>query len=555
MKNNRYDDYEDEIDRMRARSSRRKSGRTYNSRDVARKPERTVHKSRHRKKKKPVLLLLVLALLVFAGTYLYRGLRSTGYWTVAVFGVDSRDGKLGKGALSDVEMLCSINRKTGEIRIVSVFRDSYLRIDQKEEYNKINQAYALGGHKQAVAALEDNLDLAIDDYATFNWKAVVDAINVLGGVDLEITDKEFDYINSFITETVESTGVGSYHLEHSGMNHLDGVQAVAYARLRLMDTDFNRTQRQRKVLGLAMEKAKAADSATLKALVAVVFPQVSTSIGMDDLLGMAKNAKKYYIGQTSGFPFAHAEAMVGKKDCVIPATLESNVVQLHGFLYDDTQYQVSGKVREISRHIADVSGVGEPGKDTESGKNVGAQGSGSGSAAQQPPAQTEAQPQPTEAASAEDATESFTETPSESSQEPDPSQDQNPEGDGLDSGDTDGTVEETTAEEEEPAGPGSHPSGGQGSGNQPSDGQCSGNQPSGGQGSSSQPPSGGQGPGNQPSGGQDSNSQPGDRQPVGSLEAPGQNTESPSQSGPGSPGTPQGSGLDSGNGAVAGPGM
>ena len=384
---------------------------------------------------------------------------------------------------------------------------------------------------------------------------MVDAINVLGGVDLEITDKEFDYINSFITETVESTGVGSYHLEHSGMNHLDGVQAVAYARLRLMDTDFNRTQRQRKILGLAMEKAKAADAATLKALVAVVFPQVSTSIGMDDLLGMAKNAKKYYIGQTSGFPFAHAEAMVGKKDCVIPATLESNVVQLHGFLYDDTQYQVSGKVREISRHIADVSGVGEPGKDTESGKNVGAQGSGSGSAAQQPPAQTEAQPQPTEAASAEDATESFTETPSESSQEPDPSQDQNPEGDGLDSGDTDGTVEETTAEEEEPAGPGSHPSGGQGSGNQPSDGQGSGNQPSGGQGSGSQPPSVGHGTGNQPSGGQDSNSQPSDRQPVGSLEAPGQNTESPSQSGPGSPGTPQGSGLDSGNGAVAGPGM
>ncbi len=302
MKNNRYDDYEDEIDRMRARSSRRKSGRTYNSRDVARKPERTVHKSRHRKKKKPVLLLLVLALLVFAGTYLHRGLRSTGYWTVAVFGVDSRDGKLGKGALSDVEMLCSINRKTGEIRIVSVFRDSYLRIDQKEEYNKINQAYALGGHKQAVAALEDNLDLAIDDYATFNWKAVVDAINVLGGVDLEITDKEFDYINSFITETVESTGVGSYHLEHSGMNHLDGVQAVAYARLRLMDTDFNRTQRQRKVLGLAMEKAKAADSATLKALVAVVFPQVSTSIGMDDLLGMAKNAKNIISARPPASP-------------------------------------------------------------------------------------------------------------------------------------------------------------------------------------------------------------------------------------------------------------
>ena len=127
-------------------------------------------------------------------------------------------------------MLASINKKTGEIRLVSVFRDSYLHISEKEnDYDKINEAYFLGGHEQAVQALERNLNLHIDDYATFNWKAVVDAINVLGGVDIEISDKEFAYINSFITETVNSTGVGSYQLEHSGMNHLDGVQAVEKA--------------------------------------------------------------------------------------------------------------------------------------------------------------------------------------------------------------------------------------------------------------------------------------------------------------------------------------
>ncbi|MEI3167569.1 MAG: LCP family protein [Lachnospiraceae bacterium] len=201
--------------------------------------------------------ILILVVCLFAGIFLYRHFRASGYWTIAVFGVDSRDGNLGKGALSDVEMLASINKKTGEIRLVSVFRDSYLRISEKEnDYDKINEAYFLGGHEQAVKALERNLNLHIDDYATFNWKAVVDAINVLGGVDIEISDKEFAYINSFITETVNSTGVGSYQLEHSGMNHLDGVQAVAYARLRLMDTDFNRTERQRKVLGQAMEKAK-----------------------------------------------------------------------------------------------------------------------------------------------------------------------------------------------------------------------------------------------------------------------------------------------------------
>ena len=135
--------------------------------------------------------------------------------------------------------------------------------------------------------------MKIDDYATFNWKAVADVINILGGIDLEITDSEFAYINSFITETVNSTGIGSYQLKSAGMNHLDGVQAVAYARLRLMDTDYNRTARQRKVISLAVDKAKQADFGVLNNILVTVLPQLSTSIGFDDLLPLAKNLNKY----------------------------------------------------------------------------------------------------------------------------------------------------------------------------------------------------------------------------------------------------------------------
>ena len=333
--------------------------------------------ARHRRRKRKgngILTIFLICLLLFLGYHGVSWFRGGGYWTIAVFGVDSRDGNLGKGALSDVEMLCSINKKTGEIRLASVFRDSYLRIDSDSDYDKINEAYFKGGHEQAVSALESNLDLHIDDYATFNWKAVVDGINILGGVDLEITDKEFAYINSFITETVNSTGIGSVQLEHSGMNHLDGVQAVAYARLRLMDTDFNRTERQRKVLGLAMEKAKHADAKTLKNLAAAIYPEISTSIGLNDLLTLARSARKYYIGQTSGFPFSHQEMKIGKKACVIPTTLASNVVQLHAFLYDDENFAPSSTVQAISDHIAEKTGLGQPGKDTESGRNIGAQG-------------------------------------------------------------------------------------------------------------------------------------------------------------------------------------
>ena len=129
--------------------------------------------------------------------------------------------------MSDVIIICNINQETGEIKLVSLFRDTYLNVDDKNGYNKINQAYFRGGPKQAVEALNRNLDLEIDDYATFNWKAVADAINILGGVDVELSKAEFYYINAYITETVNSTGVGSYQLKSAGPNHLDGIQAVA----------------------------------------------------------------------------------------------------------------------------------------------------------------------------------------------------------------------------------------------------------------------------------------------------------------------------------------
>ncbi len=399
--------------------------------------------TRKKRRKTGFLKIFCLAAAVIAGVWAFHWFRDDGYWTIAVFGVDSRDGNTGKGALSDVEMLCSIHRKTGEIRLLSVFRDTYLRIDQKEDFDKINEAYFLGGPEQAIKALEDNLDLQIDDYATFNWKAVVDAINVLGGVDIDITDKEFAYINSFITETVNSTGIGSYQLEHSGMNHLDGVQAVAYARLRLMDTDFNRTERQRKVLGQAMEKAKNSDLKTLTTLIGTVYPQTKTSIGVDNLAGMAKNAKKYYISQTSGFPFSHQEIKIGKKACVVPTTLESNVIQLHNFLYNTENYVPSENLKSISTHIIEASGLGEPGKDIESGKNVGAEGNNGGGQTQagssqqntsESPKPTAQETQPTETeseSSVENTEESTSET--EETIQPIESYENNEEGSGSES--------------------------------------------------------------------------------------------------------------------------
>lgn len=296
-----------------------------------------------------------------------------GYWTIAIFGVDARDNAIEKSTNSDVIILCNINRDTGEIKLVSVYRDSYLNINDSGSYAKINQAYFVGGPKQAVEALNRNLDLQIQDYMTFNWKAVANAIDVLGGVDIELSKAEFYYINSFITETVKATGIGSHQLTHAGMNHLDGVQAVAYGRLRLMDTDYARTERQRKIIAQAFEKAKKADFQTLYVLIGTVFPQVSTSIWVDDLVSNAKNISKFHLGETTGFPQARGDANMGKKGAVVvPATLESNVIELHRFLFGDEAYTPSETVKKISAKISSDTGI------YKEGQFVGSVGTGGG---------------------------------------------------------------------------------------------------------------------------------------------------------------------------------
>lgn len=276
-----------------------------------------------------------------------------GYWTIAIFGTDSRQGSIDKGNNADVQLLCSINRATGDIQLVSVYRDTYLLIDPaKGNYNKLAQSYFLQGPAGNISTLNRNLDLNVDDFIAFNWKSVVDTINLLGGVDIQLTKAEFYYINAFITETVAATGVPSSHLEESGMQHLDGVQAVAYMRLRMMDTDFARTERQRTVITQMFEKAREADVVTLARILDAVLPQVNTTIDQKGLLDIASNIRHYNITGTSAFPTSHTDAPMGQKgDVVIPNTLETNVEELHHFLYGDDSYTCSSQVMDISREI------------------------------------------------------------------------------------------------------------------------------------------------------------------------------------------------------------
>lgn len=287
------------------------------------------------------------------------------YTNIALFGIDSRDESLGDGNRSDTIIVASINNKTKEIKMVSVYRDTYLFIPKEDStYDKANLGYFYGGPELAINELNRNLDLDITDYVAVNFSALIDTIDAFGGIDLEITEKECFYINGYMTETAEITGKEKVELYESGLVHLNGMQATAFCRIRYVPTvngtndDYGRTERQRTVLSKIAEKAKKADLITLNKVMDTVLPNVSTSLTAKEILRLLSGIAKYELVDNAGFPFEKVGTGMGSKgDCVVPVDLKYNVKELHRFLFGMEDYTVSETVQEISDRIVEVSGL------------------------------------------------------------------------------------------------------------------------------------------------------------------------------------------------------
>ncbi len=280
---------------------------------------------------------------------------SKGYHNIALFGVDARDGQLGRGTRSDTIIIASINLDTQEIKLVSVFRDTYLNLSN-DSYNKCNAAYAQGGPEQAISMLNMNLDLDITDYVTVGFGGLIDSIDALGGIEMEIQDAEISHLNNYQLTMAEELGVDYTPVEHSGKQLLNGMQATAYCRIRYTKgDDFRRAERQRDVLTAMVEKAKEASVSSLKEMVTAILPEVETSLGVNDIVSVLGTVAGYNVVASDGFPFEDGRvgATVGSKgSCVIPVDLTDNVTALHELLYPGTEYQPSQQVHSISLEIA-----------------------------------------------------------------------------------------------------------------------------------------------------------------------------------------------------------
>ena len=277
-----------------------------------------------------------------------------GYRNIALFGVDSTTGALTKNTRSDTIMIASINQDTGECKLVSVYRDTYLNLGN-DSYNKCNAAYAKGGPEQAINMLNMNLDMNITDFVTVGFAGLADTIDALGGVYIDVDDAEINHLNNYQLCIADDLKRSYTPVTSTGYQLLDGLQATGYCRIRYTaGDDFKRAERQREVLSAVADQAKKASLAKLTETANAVFSEVYTSLDLSEIIDMLGNVSNYYISDTAGFPQEtdRATGTIGSKgSCVVPTSLEENVKWLHQFLFDDVNYEPSETVKECSDEI------------------------------------------------------------------------------------------------------------------------------------------------------------------------------------------------------------
>lgn len=277
------------------------------------------------------------------------------YRNIAIFGVDSRSDDYGVGNRSDCIIIASINNSTGEIKLISVYRDTYVNI-KGHGLDKITHAYSYGEAPLAINTLNKNLDLNIKEFVTVNFDSVAKAVDQLGGVKINITSEETKYINPYIDETSRVTGKTSSHITQAGTYNLDGVQAVAYSRIRYTaGGDYKRTERMRTVIEAMFTKLKTKNVAEINSFADKILPCVYTNISSGDLISMIPSMTKYKVGESIGWPY-ETKGKTMDRWYGIPVTLESNVTKLHKEAFGEENYTPSSDVKSISDSIINKTG-------------------------------------------------------------------------------------------------------------------------------------------------------------------------------------------------------
>lgn len=274
-------------------------------------------KNKGRKRKKFRLLRLVLFLLILGGVLLagwyfivgrlYQKInyqeagdqadqpwKEEGAVNILLIGNDSREN--GEDGRSDAMILLSISDNTRKICMTSILRDIYVEIPGHGG-NRLNAAYAYGGPGLLMETIEQNFGIDVNRYVQVNFEAFATLVDAAGGVDLELTVEEIEYVNGYLVEYNMLTGrpEGTDYMDTSsgGLVHLNGPQALAYSRNRYIGTDFGRTQRQRKVLEAIVKKLPASMLKGNGWLFSELLPSLTTNLTKQECFSLSFQAGKF----------------------------------------------------------------------------------------------------------------------------------------------------------------------------------------------------------------------------------------------------------------------
>ncbi len=278
-----------------------------------------------------------------------------GYLNILILGVDARDMNKLEGSRTDTILIASINEKTKDVKLISLYRDTFLKMGDTSTYDKITHAHAFGGAKMAIKSINQALDLNIKKFAIINFEGVSDMVDALGGITLNIEDYEIDELNRAVEENARILGQTYKPVEKAGKQTVNGQQALAYARIRQgVGDDFKRTERARITIKAILDKAKKSNPSKLNKMVDKVLPFVRTNLSNSDILLLASRVTKYSIKGSIGFPYSVAGGMHNGVSYVFPTDLLENVKRLHKEAFGQEDYVPSAMVSQIAANIMSI---------------------------------------------------------------------------------------------------------------------------------------------------------------------------------------------------------
>ena len=278
---------------------------------------------------------------------------------IAILGLDSLYDTYDQDFRTDCIMVASINKETNEVQLYSIYRDTYVQmdLDGKTILDKINHAY-YNGVENTLKTINENLDLNITEYVMADFTAIADLVDSIGGIDIDVDSEEIKYINNYIRNVSQVVGRTASNITHTGVQHLDGIQAVAYCRIRYTSGwDYKRTERMREVLGKVVNKIKQSDLVTINNLLDTFLPKIRTNITVNEIKKLIPTALSLKLTNSFGWPYTTTGVWMNGDFYGPATTLESNVKKLHEEVYGQADYVVPDKIVEISNKIVEVTGV------------------------------------------------------------------------------------------------------------------------------------------------------------------------------------------------------